>query len=244
MKKKLLCVVLSLFVLLSLLLGACSVPETMPSGSDSTPAEPSSTYRDMLIGTNFDPNDSSTWFVDTPSYPTEEDIDKIYPGMTLLEVFRTIGLPQRDVGSGNIVMEWDINTDMYLQIGFCIKHDETLSMTKAENWIVLSFASISRSKPEPAYNPADKSTWFSDTLSYPTAEDIAKIQSGDTLQQVFCTIGLPQRDVGSGKMILEWDLNTGGHLQIAFVKNDAYAKWPLATHMEVESIELIEAPGE
>lgn len=250
MKQKQLALTLVVVLLLGMLC-ACAGHEVAPSGSDSTPAdtsppaETSTTYKDALSGTNFDPDDIFTWLADTPSYLTEEDVDKIYPGMTLLEVFRTIGLPQRDVSMGNIILEWDMVSDMYLRIGFRTNNDVLgLPVTMAEYWEVMSFSYISRDKPQPTYNPADKSTWFSkDTPSYPTAEDIAKIQSGDTLQQVFCTIGLPQRDAGPG-MLLEWDLSTGGHLQIKFVKNDAYARFPIHMHMEVESIELVEPPSE
>ncbi len=118
MKKKLLCIVLCLCILMSLLLGACSVPEVTPSGSDSSPAEPSSTYKDMLIGTNFDPDDMTTWYSDTPTFPTAEDIAKIQPGMTLTEVVHILGLPKRDIGSGKFILEWELKAENNLVIVF------------------------------------------------------------------------------------------------------------------------------
>lgn len=250
MKKKLLCIVLCLCILMSLLLGACSVPEVTPSGSDSTPVEPSSTHRDMLIGTNFDPNDSSTWFVDTPSYPTEEDKAKIQLGMSVVEVFRILGLPQRFTGSSSMLMEWDTNTDRELQIYFGIKQGYHGNLTTAEQLVVSDLNpeyydipdTTRPPRKDPYYDPNDPMTWYSETPSHPTEEELSQIQIGMSMGSVFFYIGLPQRDVGSGKIILEWDLENGGHLQISFVKNDAYAyaKYPLATQIVVEKIEFLD----
>ena len=112
---------LALTLVVVLLLGmlcACAGPEVTPSGSDSTPAEPSSTYKDMLIGTNFDPDDVTTWYSDTPSFPTAEDIAKIQPGMTLTEVVHILGLPKRDIGSGKYILEWELTAENNLVIVF------------------------------------------------------------------------------------------------------------------------------
>lgn len=252
MKKKLLCVVLCLCILMSLLLGACSVPETSPSGSDSTPVEPSSTYKDMLIGTNFDPTDIFTWFSDTPSYPTDEDIAKIQPGMTLWEVLRIIGLPQGSAGTSLLIMEWERNAERNLQIVFEIPITQNINgnLTHAEAWVVKTvepeeyYEMYTPPPPrkDPYYDPNDPMTWYSETPSHPTEEELSQTQIGMSMGSVFFYIGLPQRDVGSGKIILEWDLENGGHLQIPFVQNDAYAyaKYPLATQMVVEKIEFLD----
>lgn len=117
MKRKQLILTLVVVLLIGMLC-ACAGPEVTPSGSDSTPAEPSSTYKDMLIGTSFDPDDMTTWYSDTPAFPAAEDIAKIQPGMTLTEVVHIIGLPQRDVGSGRFILEWELNSDNILRIVF------------------------------------------------------------------------------------------------------------------------------
>ena len=145
MKKNLLCVVLCLCILMSLLLGACSVPKTSPSGSDSTPVEPSSTYKDMLIGTDFDPDDMTTWYSDTPTFPTAEDIAKIQPGMTLTEVVHILGLPKRDIGSGKFILEWELNSDNILRIVF-IKKTGTEDLPLADSLLIEKIESTETSK--------------------------------------------------------------------------------------------------
>ena len=245
MKKKLLCVVLCLCILMSLLLGACSVPETTPSGSDSIPVEPSSTYKDMLIGTNFDPDDLTTWYSDTPSYPTAEDIAKIQPGMIMTEVFRIIGLPQRNVGSGKFIMEWEGNADCDLQIVF--KYDYLTNESRLPNqWLVEKIELIDETttfpppnQTEPIYDPNDPITWYSPTPPYPTAEDIARIQPGMSMTEVFRIIGLPQGNAAHDKCILDWKLNSSGYLRIEFKKNDANVEGLSANNMVVVSLELV-----
>lgn len=128
MKRKQLALVLVLALLLGLLC-SCAVP-------DETPVETSTTSKDALSGTNFDPKDPMTWYSDTPSYPTDEDIARIQPGMTLTEVFRIIGLPQRDVGSGKIIMEWERDTDKPLQIVFNKKSSDE-NLAEADRWVVV-----------------------------------------------------------------------------------------------------------
>ena len=135
MKRKQLALTLVVAVLLGLLC-ACARPEVTPSGSDATPAETSTTNKDALSGTNFDPKDPMTWYSDTTSYPTAEDIARIQPGMTLTEVFRIIGLPQRDVGSGKIIMEWERDMEKPLQIVFN-KKSSNENLAEADRWVVM-----------------------------------------------------------------------------------------------------------
>ena len=127
MKRKQLALVLVLALLLGMLC-SCTVP-------NEAPAETSTTYKDALSGTNFDPKDPMTWYSDTPSAPTAEDIASIQPGMTLTEVFRIIGLPQRDVGSGLTIMEWERGAEKPLQIVFNVKSSNE-NLAEADRWVV------------------------------------------------------------------------------------------------------------
>ena len=115
MKRSSLCVTLCICILISMLLGACASDGPV---DNQLSAEPSSTYKDMLIGTNFDPDDITTWYSDTPTFPTAEDIAKIQPGMTLTEVVHILGLPKRDIGSGKIILEWELKAENNLVIVF------------------------------------------------------------------------------------------------------------------------------
>ena len=67
----------------------------------------------------FDKYDPSTWF-DTASTRgiSNRKTEKITVGMTLEEVVDILGKPQRDTGSGVIVMEWDMKSGQIFVVAF------------------------------------------------------------------------------------------------------------------------------
>ncbi len=69
--------------------------------------------------TPFDKNNRETWY-DTSSNKkiTTSDLEKIKEGMSFEEVVSMIGKPNKDVGSGAFVMEWDMESDRTLWITF------------------------------------------------------------------------------------------------------------------------------
>ena len=73
---------------------------------------------------------------------TEKDAEKIKPGMTLDETVNLIGRPQRDVGSGTLIMEWDLNSGKAIDIAYILdnKYDavtnDGIFSEPAGNWVV------------------------------------------------------------------------------------------------------------
>ena len=61
-------------------------------------------------------------------------------------------------------------------------------------------------------------TWFSSEINKNlTEEDAKEIKQGMRLDETVNLIGRPQRDVGSGTHVLEWDLKSGKVINIGFV---------------------------
>lgn len=127
MKRKQLAFILGVVFLLGILC-ACTGPV-------ETPAQTSSTGKDLLAGTHFDPNDPTTWYSDTSAFPTAEDIARVQVGMSLTEVVKILGLPQRDVGSGKVIMEWELKAENNLRIVFGKKLN-TEDLPEADSWAV------------------------------------------------------------------------------------------------------------
>lgn len=66
-----------------------------------------------------DKEDPATWLdPDKTSLPTKEQCEQITVGMCLDEVVASIGRPQRDVGSGAILYQFDVEGGEILQIRF------------------------------------------------------------------------------------------------------------------------------
>ena len=67
----------------------------------------------------FDKNNHETWYDESGSrIVTEDDVKNIKEGMSFEEVVSIIGRPKRDIGSGAIIMEWDMESNKTLAINF------------------------------------------------------------------------------------------------------------------------------
>ena len=58
-----------------------------------------------------------------------------------------------------------------------------------------------------------------DRKSLPTRSKAEQIKENMTISHVYSVMGNPQRDVGSGAIILEWDLDTGEILRVVFLND-------------------------
>lgn len=58
-----------------------------------------------------------------------------------------------------------------------------------------------------------------DRKEFPDDEVAEKIVEGMEIREVYSIMGNPQRDVGSGAVILEWDLVSGEILRVTFMKD-------------------------
>lgn len=67
---------------------------------------------------------------------------------------------------------------------------------------------------------SDIYTWFDMSKSdLPSLEDCRKITEGMSLNQVICKLGKPQREIGYGAILLQFDLDNGSILTITFVRD-------------------------
>ncbi len=67
----------------------------------------------------FDKNNPATWFCATQNGGIGEDqAEKLEVGMTFTEVVALLGRPQRDVGSGSMLAEWDMQSGKVLTVCF------------------------------------------------------------------------------------------------------------------------------
>lgn len=67
----------------------------------------------------FDKNNPATWFCAAQNGGIGEDqAEKLEVGMTFTEVVALLGRPQRDVGSGSMLAEWDMQSGKVLTVCF------------------------------------------------------------------------------------------------------------------------------
>lgn len=67
----------------------------------------------------FDKNDPATWFCAAQNGGIGEDqAEKLEVGMTFTEAVALLGRPQRDIGSGSMLAEWDMQSGKVLTVCF------------------------------------------------------------------------------------------------------------------------------
>lgn len=67
----------------------------------------------------FDKNNPATWFCAAQNGGIGEDqAEKLEVGMTFTEAVALLGRPQRDVGSGSMLAEWDMQSGKVLTVCF------------------------------------------------------------------------------------------------------------------------------
>lgn len=67
----------------------------------------------------FDKNNPATWFCAAQNGGIGEDqAEKLEVGMTFTEVVALLGRPQRDIGSGSVLAEWDMQSGKVLTVCF------------------------------------------------------------------------------------------------------------------------------
>ena len=73
------------------------------------------------------------------------------------------------------------------------------------------------------FDKNDVDTWFDGTGgSKISVNETEKIEEGMTFTEVVGLIGKPKRDVGSGVLIAEWDLRSGGAFDVSFRPVNTY----------------------
>lgn len=94
--------------------GAC---KTSDSGASASYGEVSEHACSAEIP--FDKNNPATWFCAAQNGGIGEDqAEKLEVGMTFTEVVALLGRPQRDIGSGSMLAEWDMQSGKVLTVCF------------------------------------------------------------------------------------------------------------------------------
>ena len=57
--------------------------------------------------------------------PARVDTEQIKEGMSASEVYAILGKPQRDVGSGTVVLQWDLDSGEVFTVSFVLEPDDT-----------------------------------------------------------------------------------------------------------------------
>lgn len=81
-------------------------------------------------------------------------------------------------------------------------------------------------------NPA---TWLCAAQNGGIGEDQAeKLEVGMTFTEVVALLGRPQRDVGSGSMLAEWDMQSGKVLTVCFRPSGTDADATISYHISIK----------
>lgn len=56
--------------------------------------------------------------------PAQADTERIKEGMSASEVYAILGKPQRDVGSGTVILEWDLDSGEVFTVSFVLEPDD------------------------------------------------------------------------------------------------------------------------
>ncbi len=121
----------------------------------------------------------------------------------LVDVIKKIGMPTFIGLEQNPSLDFANNENSIYRIYFSKKGDDFVSKER----IIL--------------NKNDPTSWFDENKSnLPSEEDIKCIKLGMSLEEIVTILGKPQRDIGSGAFLFEFDLSSGKKLEALFVNND------------------------
>lgn len=133
---------------------------------------------DEETAAGIDKDDHFTWFdVNKTDLPDLTECQKISAGMTLNQVIRAIGKPQRDIGYGTWIFQFDVADGSVLTVSFVLGDERQRPETPTYDCLIVSGAGFDREIPD-VYFP------FKGTLNelYPwinelKEEDIVKVRS-------------------------------------------------------------------
>ena len=116
--------------------------------------------------------------------------------MSMVEAVKTIGIPSY-AGSGELSLDYSFN-DGYIRRVDLEREDGKLTVKEVE-----------------VLDKEDPTTWLDpDKASLPTREQCEQIAVGMSFDEVVRRIGRPQRDVGSGAILYQFDVEGGAILQM------------------------------
>lgn len=216
---------------------AACTREDKENGNDSGDAPNSGTFEEETAA-GIDKDDHFTWFdVNKTDLPDLTECQKISAGMTLNQVIRAIGKPQRDIGYGTWIFQFDVADGSVLTVSFVLGDEMQRPETPTYDCLIVSGAGFDREIPD-VYFP------FKGTLNelYPwidelKEEDIVKVRSersaigvapghlknisystdGADIQNVYRLLFSTLYQISSS----EGQMDGGGYVQYDFFTNDS-----------------------
>lgn len=150
-----------------------------------------------------------------------DNIALINKGDTIFDVVSKIGLPSYEGVQTCTSLDFAKSVTILCRITF---DENNLEM------IVNNYEILDKERPE---------TWFDESKTIlPTLEMAKKVKSGMSLDEVVFILGKPQRDVGSGAIIFEYNLSNGQSFYTTMINNDyleneyheTHETWIYGTH--------------
>ena len=141
------------------------------------------------------------------------NIVQINKGDNIFDVVSKIGLPSYEGVQTSTSLDFAKSESIICRITFDVNNSEM---------IVNNYEVLDKEEPE---------TWFDENKTIlPTLEMAKKIQLGMSLDDVVFILGKPQRDVGSGRTIFEFNLSDGESFYTTMINNVALENEYRETH--------------
>lgn len=150
-----------------------------------------------------------------------DNIALINKGDTIFDVVSKIGLPSYEGVQTSTSLDFAKSVTILCRITF---DEDNLEM------LVNNYEILDKEKPE---------TWFDENKTIlPTLKMAKKVKYGMSLDEVVFILGKPQRDVGSGRTIFEYNLSDGQSFYTTMTNNDyleneyreTHETWIYGTH--------------
>ncbi len=133
---------------------------------------------------------------------TEANIQKIEEGDSLLDVVSKIGLPSFEGIQKDTSLDFAQSETILCRVFFKADHQE-LSVQSTEM--------LDKEEPE---------TWFDvEKQDLPSLQEAQKIKVGMSLDHIVSILGKPQRDIGYGANIFEFNLTNKQKVDVWFINN-------------------------
>lgn len=149
------------------------------------------------------------------------NIVQINKGDNIFDVVSKIGLPSYEGVQSSTSLDFAKSESIICRITFDVNNSEM---------IVNNYEVLDKEKPE---------TWFDENKTIlPTLKMAKKVKYGMSLDEVVFILGKPQRDVGSGAIIFEYNLSDGQSFYTTMTNNDyleneyreTHETWIYGTH--------------
>lgn len=141
------------------------------------------------------------------------NIVQINKGDNIFDVVSKIGLPSYEGVQSSTSLDFAKSESIICRITFDVNNSEM---------IVNNYEVLDKEEPE---------TWFDENKTIlPTLEMAKKVKSGMSLDEVIFILGKPQRDVGCGTFIYEYNLSDGQSFYTTMVNDDALENEYHETH--------------